>query len=159
MNEYCKDVLMHAWGSSPERKTLEKTYNKQYYSRNRNKLLQRAIERKHRLASGANRTRASTQPGDVLTAPLHYYDGPDDFNQHASQGLKKIAKAIKKVMSLPVKQAKWQLAETTRMAVKLVQAGRFMAEPVKKVLKKSTTAIKKFFKGIKDTMTSDFVDS
>ena len=37
MNEYCKEVLYHSWGSAPERKKLEREYNRAYYNKNKHK--------------------------------------------------------------------------------------------------------------------------
>lgn len=37
MNEYCKEVLYHSWGKAPERKKLERDYNRSYYQKNKHK--------------------------------------------------------------------------------------------------------------------------
>ena len=37
MNERCKDALYHSWGKAPERKKLEREYNRNYYSKNKHK--------------------------------------------------------------------------------------------------------------------------
>lgn len=37
MNEYCKEVLYHSWGKAPERKKLEREYNRSYYQKNKHK--------------------------------------------------------------------------------------------------------------------------
>lgn len=78
MNEYCKNYLRHSWGKSPERKELERQYNINYYKANRSRILQRAKER------------ASTTPAtnyDITVAPLHLYDGADDFIGYSKKAL------------------------------------------------------------------------
>ena len=37
MNERCREALYHSWGKAPERKKLEKDYNKSYYQKNKYK--------------------------------------------------------------------------------------------------------------------------
>ena len=37
MNEYSKEVLYHSWGKAPERKKLEREYNRSYYQKNKHK--------------------------------------------------------------------------------------------------------------------------
>lgn len=37
MNEYSKEVLYHSWGKTPDRKKLEREYNKSYYQKNKHK--------------------------------------------------------------------------------------------------------------------------
>ncbi len=37
MNERCKDALYHSWGKAPERKKLEREYNRNYYNKNKHK--------------------------------------------------------------------------------------------------------------------------
>lgn len=37
MNERCREALYHSWGKAPERKKLEKDYNRSYYQKNKYK--------------------------------------------------------------------------------------------------------------------------
>lgn len=37
MNERCREALYHSWGKAPERKKLEKEYNRSYYQKNKQK--------------------------------------------------------------------------------------------------------------------------
>ena len=37
MNERCREALYHSWGKAPERKKLERDYNRSYYQKNKHK--------------------------------------------------------------------------------------------------------------------------
>lgn len=37
MNERCREALYHSWGKAPERKKLEREYNRSYYQKNKQK--------------------------------------------------------------------------------------------------------------------------
>lgn len=37
MNERCREALYHSWGKAPERKKLERAYNRSYYQKNKQK--------------------------------------------------------------------------------------------------------------------------
>lgn len=159
MNEHCKDVLIHAWGSSPERKALEKDYNARYYSRNRNKLLQRALDRKRGLLksksapvrSAVQRSKPS-DVGDIMAAPMHLYDGPDDFNESAKEGFK----GIKKILSYPIRFVKSQADASLRLGKDFAELVQNTAQPIKNAVTKAATAVKNFFKKFKYYATSDF---
>lgn len=159
MNEYCKDVLMHAWGSSPERKALEKDYNAKYYSRNRNKLLQRALDRKRGLLKPKSALVRSTiqrskpsDVGEIMTAPMHLYDGPDDFNESAKEGFK----GIKKILSYPMRFVKSQADASLQLGKDFAELVQNTAQPIKNAVTKAATAVKDFFKKLKYYATSDF---
>lgn len=159
MNEYCKDALMHAWGSSPERKALEKDYNARYYSRNRNKLLQRALDRKRGLLKPKSAPVRSTiqrsnpsDIGDIMAAPMHLYDGPDDFNESAKEGFK----GIKKILSYPIRFVKNQADASLRLGKDFAELVQNTAQPIKNAVTKAATAVKDFFKKFKYYATSDF---
>lgn len=72
MNEYCKKYLMHSWGTSPERKELEREYNTNYYKTNKQRILQRAAQRR---INQTNRTNVD----DIVIAPFTLYEDGDEF--------------------------------------------------------------------------------
>ena len=158
MNEYCKDALMHSWGSSPERKKLEKQYNADYYAANKNrwvinrqKRLNRPLARQKYLTSGGgniNVKKPDTKvrdANDIIVAPFHLYDSPKDFID-----------ASKQFWSTSI-QLPATIVNTAKKAVEDVkEAGKKFINNIKKL--KITDAIKKVGKGYKDALHSYFED-
>lgn len=103
MNEYCKNYLKHSWGSSPERKELEKIYNAKYYQANKNRWV---INRQRRMGNVpastlTSTTRPSGDANDIIVAPFTLYDDAEDFNKSPKEGLKKIKKIANSILDIP----------------------------------------------------------
>lgn len=103
MNEYCKNCLRHSWGSSPERKELEKIYNAKYYQANKNRWV---INRQRRMgnipvSTLTSAARPSGDTNDIIVAPFTLYDDAEDFNKSSKEGLKKIKKIANSILDIP----------------------------------------------------------
>lgn len=90
MNEYCKTYLKHSWGTSPERKKLEKDYNLNYYQANRSRILQRASERR-------NQPKTTTEYMMDMS-PRNLYDY-GEFDYYSKESLKDVVNTCKRTVS------------------------------------------------------------
>lgn len=102
MNEYCKDVLRHSWGTGPVRKALEKIYNANYYQENKNRWV---VNRQKRKAKRAQQpiSPASTNAPTVadIVNPLvpNIFESNERMEQVMNQQIKTSSSAIKNVIN------------------------------------------------------------
>lgn len=137
MNEYCKNYLKHSWGSSPERKELEKIYNAKYYQANKNRWV---INRQRRMANVpastlTSATRPSGDANDIIVAPFTLYDDAEDFNKSSKASFEAAKKFVKDF---------WEASATIIEGAKVV--GRVLAKAPKAIIesgKKFVDALKK----------------
>ena len=133
MNEYCKRYLKHSWGSSPERKQLEKIYNAQYYQANKNRWV---INRQRRLGNIPSSDLTSTSDvNDIIVSPFSLYDGVEDFNNSSEEGIKKAKKFIKDFWEAPaaiIEGAKAVGRVVAKAPRAIINAGKKFAEALSK---------------------------
>lgn len=101
MNEYCKDVLRHSWGTGPVRKALEKFYNANYYQANKNRWVVNREKRKAKRAQQPVSVNTSEQTVADIVNPLvpNIFESNARMEQVMDQQIKTSSDAIKKVIN------------------------------------------------------------
>lgn len=92
MNNYCKDYLVHSWGKSPERKRLEKIYNANYYSINKDRW---KINKAKRLSGIKNNQKLKSDIEEIYLAPTSLYDD-GEFYKYSEETFDATANAVGK---------------------------------------------------------------
>lgn len=140
MNEYCKNYLKHSWGSSPERKELEKIYNAKYYQANKNRWV---LNRQRRLGNLPTASLKGTQDeNDVIVSPFRFYEDPEDFNKSSKDAFEKAKKFVKDFWEAPVA---------------IIEGAKKVGKAVAKVPKAIINSGKKFVDALKKTKIVQFM--
>ena len=144
MNEYCKNYLKHSWGSSPERKELERIYNAKYYQANKNRWV---INRQRRMGSIpastlTSATRPSGDVNDIIVAPFTLYDDVEDFNKSSKESFEAAKKFVKDF---------WEAPSAIIEGAKAV--GRVLVKAPKVIIESG----KKFVDALKKTKVAQFL--
>lgn len=141
MNERCKDALYHSWGKAPERKKLEREYNRQYYSKNKYKWGVKNAA----LPPGfiGPRPKKPTAADHALTAVgyaamavpggAYLFESPQQYANYIKEDINLAKRFVRKVSSVGV--------EVVRTSKEIIAAGKRFVEKLNIVKK-----IKKFIK-------------
>lgn len=153
MNEYCKNYLKHSWGSSPERKELEKIYNAKYYQANKNRWV---INRQRRMGNVqastlTSATRPSGDANDIIVAPFTLYDDAEDFNKSSKASFEAAKKFVKDFWEAPaaiIEGAKAVGRVLAKAPKAIIESGKKFVDALKKtkvakLLKESKEAYNK----------------
>lgn len=110
MNERCREALYHSWGKAPERKKLEREYNRSYYQKNKQKWGVKSakvpddyIGPKPKKPTSADY--ALTGVGYVMTAIPgggYLYDSPQQYASYIKEYISIAKKFVKKIGSAGV---------------------------------------------------------
>lgn len=121
MNERCREALYHSWGKAPERKKLERDYNRSYYQKNKYKWGVKSakvpddyIGPKPKKPTAADY--ALTGAGYVMTAmpgASYLYDSPQQYADYLKEDISIAKKFVKKIGSVGV-----SVANASKNAVK-----------------------------------------
>ena len=135
MNEYCKEVLYHSWGKAPERKKLERDYNRSYYQKNKHKwgvkgsLPPEFIGPKPKPKTPADVALNTVGSAAMLVPGAAYlYGSGENFANYAKEDISFIEKIVDKCKAVPV-----AVAEAGTAAV---EAGKKLAKKLLKPFEK-----------------------
>lgn len=135
MNERCKEALYHSWGKAPERKKLESDYNRNYYSKNKQKWGVKGIYKtKNNLPenfigpapkSPSAEDYALTAVGQLATMVPgggYLYDSPQQYASYIKEDIniaKKFVKTISKINAEAAAKAKKTIAAAKKFVSSL----------------------------------------
>lgn len=136
MNEYCKEVLRHSWGTSPERKKLESEYNARYYSLNKNKW---KVNKAKRQSGRINPTSYIVDVFTKRTQPEYGPPAPNAFDKAYSSSRESVTSSIKNGAKFVAKAFK------TIFSSKRVDTINKITKETKEFLKKSFKETLRFF--------------
>lgn len=105
MNERCREALYHSWGKAPERKKLERDYNRSYYQKNKHKWGVKGATYPDNFVGPkppkpTATDHALTGVGYVMTAMpggSYLYDSPQQYASYIKEDISIAKKFVKKI--------------------------------------------------------------
>ena len=140
MNEYCKEVLYHSWGKAPERKQLEREYNRAYYNKNKHKWgVKSASYPTSFVGPKPPGSTTSHTPGEtalnlagsaamLVPGAAYMYGSGENFVSYAKEDIAIVKKILNKCKNVPV-----AVAAASKAAV---ETGKKIAKKILKPFEK-----------------------
>ena len=138
MNEYSKEVLYHSWGKAPERKKLEREYNRSYYQKNKHKwgVKPDPLTIKTVKTTGAKQNRSAGDTalnvaGDaamLVPGAAYLYGSGENFANYLEEDLEIAGNVVSGMASIP--------AAVASASKKAIEVGKKIAKKILKPFEK-----------------------